>query len=96
MPVEDTFGTDAHGLMSTLPEVGVCRGSQRSNDPSTATHPRRHVSRLYERVKRRRGHQKAIGAVGRHPAEATYWMLKKQEPYRDPGLKQEVESKREA
>jgi len=59
-------------------------------------HPRRHVSRLYERVKRRRGHQKAVGAVGRHLAEATYWMLKKGEPYKDPGLKQEVESKRAA
>jgi len=47
-------------------------------------HPRRHVSRLYERVKRRRGHPKAIGAVGRHLAEATYWMLTKQEPYRIP------------
>jgi len=58
-------------------------------------HPRCHVSRLYERVKRRRGHQKAIGAVGRHLAEATYWMLKKQEPYRDPGM-QLVESKKEA
>jgi transposase len=59
-------------------------------------HPRRHVSRLYERVKRRRGHPKAIGAVGQHLAEATYWMLTKGEPYRDPGVKQQVESKREA
>jgi hypothetical protein len=37
--------------------------------------PRRHVSRLYERVARRKGHQKAIGAVARHLAEATYWVL---------------------
>jgi len=60
-------------------------------------HPRRHVSRLYERVKRRRGHPKAIGAVGRHLAEATYWMLTKKEPYRDPSTDRvEVESKREA
>ena len=60
-------------------------------------HPQRHVSRLYERVKRQRGHPKAIGAVGRHLAEATYWMLRKQEPYRDPGTdRAEVESKREA
>jgi len=60
-------------------------------------HPQRHVSRLYERVKRRRGHPKAIGAVGRHLAEATYWMLKKQEPYRDPATdRAEVESTREA
>jgi transposase len=46
--------------------------------------PRRHVSRLYERIARRKGHQKAIGAVARHVAEATYWILSKQEPYREP------------
>jgi hypothetical protein len=46
--------------------------------------PRRHVSRLYERVARRKGHQKAIGAVARHLAEATYWILAKQEAYREP------------
>jgi len=58
-------------------------------------HPNRHVSRLYERVRHRRGHQKAIGAVGRHLAEATYWILSKGEPYRDPTLKVEVLSKGE-
>jgi hypothetical protein len=48
-------------------------------------------------VKRRRDHQKAVGAVGRHLAEATYWMLKKKEAYRDPATDRvEVESKREA
>src|SRR4030095_16817371 len=46
--------------------------------------PRRHVSRLYERVARRKGHQKAIGAVARHLAEATYWILTKQKSYREP------------
>ena len=60
-------------------------------------HPQRHVSRLYERIQRRRGHQKAIGAVGRHLAEATYWMLTKKEAYRDPATdRTEVESKKEA
>jgi len=44
----------------------------------------RHVSRLYERVARRKGHGKAIGAVARHLAEATYWMLSKEESYREP------------
>jgi transposase len=44
----------------------------------------RHVNRLYERVARRKGHAKAIGAVARHLAEATYWMLSKQEAYREP------------
>jgi len=59
-------------------------------------HPERHVSRLYERVRRRSGHQKAIGAVGRHLAEATYWVLRKKEPYQAPVLDREGVSKREA
>jgi transposase len=47
-------------------------------------HPHRHVSRLYERIAQRKGHPKAIGAVARHLAEATYWLLSKQEAYREP------------
>ena len=47
-------------------------------------YPRRHVTRLYARLARRKGHPKAIGAVARHLAEATYWMLTKQEAYREP------------
>jgi transposase len=43
-----------------------------------------HVSRMYLRIKARRGHPKAIGAVARHLAEAAFWMLKKKEPYRSP------------
>lgn len=46
--------------------------------------PQRHVSRLYERLTRRKGHQKAVGAVARHLAEATYWILTKREAYREP------------
>jgi transposase len=46
--------------------------------------PARHVSQLYRRIRQRKRHQKAIGAVGRHLAEATYWILKKGEPYREP------------
>jgi hypothetical protein len=44
----------------------------------------RHVSRLYDRVARRKGHAKAIGAVTRNLAEATSWMLSKDEAYREP------------
>ena len=47
-------------------------------------HPYRHASRLYERIARRKGHQKAIGAVGRHLAEAAFYVLSKQEDYREP------------
>jgi transposase len=50
-------------------------------------YPQRHVSRLYTRIRGRRGHAKAVGAVGRHLAEATYWMLKKKEPYLERGIK---------
>ena len=50
------------------------------------THPSRHVSCLYERIRKRKGHPKAIGAVARHLAEATYHVLTRGEPYRDPTL----------
>jgi len=43
-----------------------------------------HISRLYQRVKSRRGHGKAKVAVARHLSEAGFWMLKKGEPYREP------------
>ena len=46
-------------------------------------YPRRHITRLYARLARRAGHHKAIGAVARHLAEATYWMLTKEEAYRE-------------
>lgn len=59
-------------------------------------YPHRHVSHLYERLARPKGHQKAIGAVARHLAEATYWMLTKQEAYRDPPCPQELVSSMEA
>ena len=47
-------------------------------------HPQRTLSRLYERIRSRKGHGKAIGAVARNLAEAAFWVLKKKEPYRDP------------
>jgi len=46
----------------------------------------RHVCRLYERLRRRRGHAIAVGAVARHLAEAAYAVMRKGEPYREPGL----------
>ncbi|MBI2351156.1 MAG: IS110 family transposase [Deltaproteobacteria bacterium] len=54
-----------------------------------ASHPRRHVSRLYERVARK-GHPKAIGAVARHLAEATFYMLTRQEDYCEPASRQKL------
>jgi hypothetical protein len=52
--------------------------------------PESHVVRLYQRVHKHKGHAKAITAVGRHLAEATYWMLKNNEPYREPQRKRLV------
>jgi transposase len=43
-----------------------------------------HVSRLYNRIRGRKGHYKAIGAVARYLAESTYYILSKEELYREP------------
>ena len=45
--------------------------------------PQRHVSELYRRLKLRKGHAKAIGAVARHLAEAVYHVLQSNQPYQD-------------
>jgi hypothetical protein len=44
----------------------------------------RHVTQLYERVRRRKGHAVAVGAVACHLAEATYWMLTRNQSYQEP------------
>jgi transposase len=44
----------------------------------------RHVAALYQRIRARRGHGKAIVAVARHLAEAAYWVLIKDQAYRPP------------
>ena len=49
--------------------------------------PQRHVTERYEHIRHAKGHPKAIGAVARHLAEATYWMLTKKEDYQEPNLK---------
>ena len=43
-----------------------------------------HAFRLYQRIHTRKNHQKAVVAVARHFAEAAYWVLRKQEAYREP------------
>lgn len=50
-------------------------------------HPQRHVSQLYRRLRARKGHPKAVGAVARHLAEAAFQVLCRQESYRDRGLR---------
>jgi len=53
-------------------------------------YPDRHVTLLYKRIVRRKGHPKAIGAVARHLAEATFYVLTRNQPYRDPALSKRV------
>ena len=48
--------------------------------------PDRHVSQLYRRLRLRKGHAKAIGAVARHLAEAAFHVLRGKQRYRDPVL----------
>ncbi|HEY44519.1 MAG TPA: IS110 family transposase, partial [Anaerolineae bacterium] len=47
------------------------------------------VCQVYERICRRKGHAIAVGAVARHLAESSFWILKKGEPYRDPALRRQ-------
>jgi transposase len=44
----------------------------------------KYVVHLYERTRRRKGHAVAVGATARYLAEATFWVLTKGEPYREP------------
>ena len=51
------------------------------------------VVRLYQRIKRKKNHQKAVVAVARHLAEAAWWVLTRQEVYREPqGARQALSS----
>lgn len=43
-----------------------------------------HVVRLYRRIRERQGHAKAVVAAARHLAEAAFWVLKRNEPYKEP------------
>jgi transposase len=43
-----------------------------------------HAVQLYQRIRCKKNHQKAVVAVARHLAEAAWWVLTKQEVYREP------------
>ena len=47
----------------------------------------RHTSKLYKRIKEKKGHATAIGAVARHLAEASFWVLTRKEAYKEPEVK---------
>ncbi len=53
----------------------------------------KYVVALFERTRQRKGHAVAVGAVARYLAEATYWVLKKGEPYREPVPRRPVGSR---
>jgi len=46
--------------------------------------PARHTSMLYKRIRDKKGHAKAVGAVARHLAEASFWILTRNEDYKEP------------
>lgn len=43
-----------------------------------------HAVQLYQRLRAKKGHAKAAMAMARHLAEAAYWVVKKNEAYREP------------
>jgi transposase len=48
----------------------------------------KYVCHIYDQVSHRKGHAVAVGAVARHLAEAAFWILKRQQPYRPPAARQ--------
>jgi len=55
-------------------------------------YPNRHVTQLYKRIASRRGHPKAVGAVARHLAEAAFYVLSRNEAYKEPKERNRLES----
>lgn len=47
--------------------------------------PEHYVSRLYEKLRERRGHSRAVGALARHLAQSTWHILTKNQPYLERG-----------
>jgi transposase len=48
----------------------------------------KYVCQIYDQVSQRKGHAVAVGAVARHLAEAAFWILTRQQPYRPPAIRQ--------
>lgn len=67
-----------HYLRWALVEAANCIVMQKKRFGS------QHVVRLYDRLRAAKGHNKAAVAVARHLAEASWWMLSKQQSYREP------------
>ena len=45
---------------------------------------KKHVTAVYKRIRGRKGHSIAVGAVARHLAEAAFWVLEKRQFYQEP------------
>jgi transposase len=73
-----------HYLKWAFVEAASCIALQQDRNAE------RHVVELLKRVQKHKGYAKAAVAVGRHLAEATFCMLKRNEPYHEPNLKRTV------
>ena len=85
--VRDVLDLLAAGVSERKSSTTTRTSTLRTSEPVWSLLPPRPTTRScpssgLERIARRRGHQTAIGAVARHLAEATYWILTKGEPYR--------------
>lgn len=69
-----------HYLRWAFVEAANCIVAHKKKYEST------HVGRLYQRLRASKNHGKAAVAVARHLAEASWWMLTKRQPYREPAL----------
>jgi len=67
-----------HYLKWAFVEAANCVAMHRHRLPGS------HVAQLYQRLRQTKCHAKAAVAVGRHLAEASWWMLTKKQPYREP------------
>jgi len=47
---------------------------------------RRHAVRLYQHLRDQQRPRQSSGTLARHLAEASYWILRRAETYRDPAL----------
>jgi transposase len=47
-----------------------------------------YVCQIYDQVSQRKGHAVAVGVVARHLAQGAFWILKRQQPYRPPAVRQ--------
>lgn len=64
-----------------------------AGNSTAANHKRlasRHTSKLYGRIREKKGHAKAVGAVARHLAEASFWVLTRNEDYKEPKAKSDL------